>query len=85
MARQVEALARHMARWHVIGKLAGKNENLTRFWHVGTQERWHVNCTNTLARWHVNHAGTGARWHIESLGTRFSKLDDKCLLFIKIF
>ena len=75
MARQVEKLARHLARWHAklkhwhavwqigtfIGTLSRKNEKLTRFWHVGTQARWHVKHARTQARWHVDHIDTQAR------------------------
>ena len=43
------------------GKLARKNENLTPFWHIGTQARWHAHHANTQARWHVDHIGTQAR------------------------
>ena len=44
-----------------ISTLACKNENLARFWHIGTQGRWQVNHAGTQARrprWHV---GTSAR------------------------
>ena len=77
-----EKLAPSLARWHAkskhwhalwyvgtfFGTLAHENENLARFWHVGTK-----------ARWDVNHAGTQARWHVDQVGThgtRFSKLED---------
>ena len=52
------------ALWHVgtfFGMLTRKNENLARFWHVGTQARWHVNHASTQARWHVDHVSTQAR------------------------
>ena len=70
LARQVEKLARYLARWHAklkhwqavwhVSTLTRKNEKLSRFWHVGTQKRWHVNHADTQARWHVDHFGTQA-------------------------
>ena len=52
LARQVKKLARRLAR---------KNENLARFWHVATQARWDVNHTGTQARCHADHVATQAR------------------------
>ena len=76
LARQVEKLARNLARWHpklkywhaiwqvamFIGTLARKNEKLAHFLHIGTQVPWYVNHADTQALWHVNHSGTQARW-----------------------
>ena len=39
--------------------MARKNEKLARFWHVGTQARWHVNHAGTQAR-DVDHVGMQA-------------------------
>ena len=75
MVRQVEKLARRLVRWHAtlhvgtfIGTFARKNEMLARFWHVGTQARWHVNHAGTQACWHVNQAGMQARWQVDHVG-----------------
>ena len=61
LARQVEKLARLLARWHTrlkhwdtvwhvdtfIGRLAHKNEKLLHFRHVDTQARWHADTHDT--------------------------------------
>ena len=44
-----------------VGTLACKNEKLARFWHVGTQVRWHINHADTQARLHVDGVGTKTR------------------------
>ena len=64
MARQVENVARYLARWHAklkhwhavwhidtfIDTLARKNEKFARFNHGGTQARWHVDHVGMQAR-----------------------------------
>ena len=48
LVQQVEKLA-HL--WHVywsVGTLTCKNEMFTRFWHVGTRARGHVDCDFTI-------------------------------------
>ena len=56
-----EQLARLIAVGTFIYTLARKNEKLARFWHVGTQTRWHINQAGTQARWHVDHVSTQVR------------------------
>ena len=84
LARQVEIFVRRLARWHTklkhwyvlwhvgtfFGTLTRKNKKLARFWHVGTQARWHISHAGRQARWQVNHAGTQARWHLDHGGTQ---------------
>ena len=75
MGKLARRLARSHAKlkhWHVVwhfGTLARRNEKLARFWHVGTQTRWHV-----------DHVGMQARGHAGTHGTQFSKLF--CLFFL---
>ena len=50
-----------MARWNVKMRSWDAFATLARFYHAGTQARWHVNHAGKQARWHVDNVGTQAR------------------------